>query len=86
MVGKQARKVRDLLKEGRNGFIVSHKEDSDFEGLNGLGIYAPAVTSGADLTRLELHPGDYRKLALSQETGYHGAISSTGTCETCWNR
>ena len=31
---------------------------------------APAVTSGADLTRLELHPGDYRKLALSQETGY----------------
>ena len=38
MVGKQARKVRDLLKEGRNGLIVSHKKDSDFEGLNGLGI------------------------------------------------
>ena len=68
IVDTQAQRVRDLLKQNSGELIHLHKKDPDFEGLNGLGIYAPAVTSGADLKRLELDPAEYRKLALSQDT------------------
>ena len=47
--------------------MVFHQADPDFEGLNGVGIYAPVITSAPDLARLELNRKEYSNLALLQE-------------------
>ena len=52
----------------RQRLIVKHEADADFEGLHGLGIFAPAVTSGADLRRLEVREKDYGQLKLIRAT------------------
>jgi hypothetical protein len=70
VVVDSARAFRKQLRSGSDGLIVVHQKDPDFEGLNGLGIFAPAVTSGADLVRLELEPEKYELLALVEQTGY----------------
>jgi Clostripain family len=58
----------ESLDVRRKRLIVKHEADPDFEGLHGLGIFAPAVTSGADLHRLELREEDYKRLNLIRAT------------------
>src|SRR5262249_29872437 len=55
--------LRRTLEPGK-GLIVEHRRDANFDGLNGLGIYAPAITNAADLERLELDQESYGRLAL----------------------
>ena len=56
----------DTTAAKRRKLIVKHEFDPDFEGLYGLGIFAPAVTSATDLRRLELRRSDYEELELVQ--------------------
>jgi hypothetical protein len=62
MVTLRANAMRALLKG--DGLVVKHEADPEFEGLHGLGIFAPAVTGAADLTRLDLSEKQYETLAL----------------------
>jgi hypothetical protein len=48
----------------RKTLVLEHTADDSFEGLNGLGIFAPAIGSAADQTKLELNEKEYRQLAL----------------------
>jgi hypothetical protein len=50
-------------------FIVDHDGDPGFEGLHGVGIFAPAVTGAIDLMRLELSETDYKDLELMKSEG-----------------
>jgi len=67
-VTKAAVRLRDFLKTNNEPerLVLAHKAVGDVEGLNGLGIYAPAVTGVAELTRLELDRKGYNKLALTE--------------------
>jgi hypothetical protein len=67
-VTKAAGDMRQLLEPERDGLIVHHRTDPAFEGIHGLGIFAPAVTGAADLTRLELSEPAYQELALTHDT------------------
>ncbi len=62
--------TQEPLEVRRDRLILKHESDPDFEGLHGLGIFAPAVTSGADLKRLELREKDYKALKLMRATKY----------------
>jgi len=57
-------KAKDRAKDK---LVVFHQADTDFEGLNGVGIYAPVITSAPDLARLELDRKEYTNLALLRE-------------------
>ena len=57
-------KAKDKAKDK---LVVFHQADTDFEGLNGVGIYAPVITSAPDLARLELDRKEYTNLALLRE-------------------
>ena len=54
-------KAKDKAKDK---LVVFHQADTDFEGLNGVGIYAPVITSAPDLARLELNRKESSNLAL----------------------
>ena len=56
----------DTTAVKRKKLIVKHAFDPEFEGLHGLGIFAPAVTSATDLRRLELRRDEYEGLGLVQ--------------------
>lgn len=64
-------KMKTFLRRGEDELIVHHKS-LGLEELHGLGIFAPSVSSAAELTRLELSEKDYRKLSLvtEKETGW----------------
>ena len=64
-----AGRLRRDLKQGPGKLILRHEFDPDFEGLHGLGIFAPAVTSASDLQRLELDTKAYKELALMNQPG-----------------
>ena len=68
-VAAAAAQLEENLAAGTNGLIVKHETDPDFEGLHGLGIFVPAVTSGGDLKRLEVREEDYTRLALVNPAG-----------------
>ena len=64
-IASAARRLRMLVTPKKtNGLVVTHEFDTDLDGLNGLGIFAPGVASAADLARLGLHEAEYRGLAL----------------------
>jgi hypothetical protein len=50
--------LEDEYEAPGSGPIVMHKRHVDLLGLNGLGIFAPFVTTPADLKRLGLAPAD----------------------------
>jgi hypothetical protein len=56
--------AKQLLK---NDLILEHRADRGLEGLNGLGIFAPAVTARSDLMRLDLGEEAYKKLELMKD-------------------
>jgi hypothetical protein len=64
-----AGRLRQDLEHGPRKLILRHEFDPDFEGLHGLGIFAPAVTSASDLQRLELDKETYEALALMDQSG-----------------
>ena len=68
-LGKVAESFHKKLKPGAGGLILKHDADPDFEGLNGLGIFATAVTSASDLVRLEIDRTTYEELELIENTG-----------------
>ena len=66
-VKKAAGDMMSLLDK-KAGFDLTPDPETDpgpeLDGLNGLGIFAPAVTGEATLTKLELHKDSYNELAL----------------------
>ena len=55
------------------GMIVSHKADRKFESLNGLGVFAAALTSDADAQHLDLGRPNYLSLMVAkgaEDTGW----------------
>lgn len=48
----------------RRPLILTHRCDPDFDGLEGLGIFAHAVADPTDLARLELSEEEYFRLGL----------------------
>ena len=64
-IASAAERLRMFVEPNKtNGLVVIHEFDTDLDGLNGLGIFAPGVASAADLARLGLHEEEYRALAL----------------------
>jgi len=63
-IAAAAAAMKVFLKSGPDKFVRQYEGDPDFEGLHGLGMFAPSVTGAADLTRLEITPEEYNKLAL----------------------
>jgi len=59
-----AKAMKEFLEPGDDKFVIKYEGDTDLEGLHGLGIFAPAVTGAADLTRLELSEPHYKALEL----------------------
>lgn len=62
--------VDDAIKSvtaAQAAIVLKHKSDPKLEGLHGLGIFAPGVTGGSDLERLEVSEKSYRELELVKE-------------------
>lgn len=61
-----ARQFKAFARKGAaaDKLVVANRADKDFEGLNGLGIFAQAVADPSDLSKLELHKDDYEDLEL----------------------
>ena len=67
--GASAKSVRDAATAltkffGRDTFVLEHKASEDLDGLNGVGIFAPAITSDRELLKMELSKKSYRRLGL----------------------
>jgi Clostripain family len=68
-VSDAASALSDLLDVHNKKFVLEHKKTGDLEGLNGVGIFAPAITSDRDQKRLDLSKKEYVKLALVSGKG-----------------
>jgi len=66
---RATRRISGSLKPGHE-LVADHRASDALEGINGLGIFAPAVSGASRLGQVDASIKEYEKLGLVKKTGW----------------